>query len=402
MSISPVLGTSSNYGSPYGSGPDLDGMGHRSIDAQFKELRDILLPLARAFADFDNHVKTISEAVAVVTSRITSVEQTVNALVAKMALFTALEQNVNTLALSLHVYARLKQMQPPALAAPTRLDLGLYLDIVLGPQPLGPSGPMAQGHMTTTATQDAGLILSQALKMNMHEVPLCFDFHVNNITREYLPGSKISGQQQTHPSANLPEYTAKQAPCLPGLYSKQEPNVRTLWPDVRMMVSPAKLIVHCATSEPRFWCVNPSHQRTEKLEDGSHHFGKFSSQSYKKSSLNEMSKVLSLSPHLTSAHKSFAFSIAEIELRIEFSNLHHPDTNSCEILLLLICVFLALLMMHCDKLFVKPAVWLRIARPMRDGRPFASSPFRRRVEAPLFAVSLFGGLCDLRSLQLGA
>ena len=61
------------------------------------KLRDILLPLARGFADFDNHVKTISKAVVVVTSRITSVEKTVNALVAKMALFTALEQNVNTL-----------------------------------------------------------------------------------------------------------------------------------------------------------------------------------------------------------------------------------------------------------------------------------------------------------------
>ena len=82
-------GTSSTCGSPDGSGPDLDGMGHRSIDAQFKELRDILLPLARGFADFDNHFKTISDAVGAVTSRITSVEQTVNALVAKMALLAA-------------------------------------------------------------------------------------------------------------------------------------------------------------------------------------------------------------------------------------------------------------------------------------------------------------------------
>ena len=90
-------GTSSNYGSPNGSGPDLDGMGHRSIDAQFKELRDILLPLARGFADFDNHVKTLCEAVGMVTSRITSVEQTVNALSANMALFAAMEQNVSTL-----------------------------------------------------------------------------------------------------------------------------------------------------------------------------------------------------------------------------------------------------------------------------------------------------------------
>ena len=85
--ISPMLGTSSNSGSPDGAGPDLDGMGHRSFDAQFKELRYILLPLARGFAEFDNHVKTLSEAVGMVTSRIASVEQTVNALSAKMASF---------------------------------------------------------------------------------------------------------------------------------------------------------------------------------------------------------------------------------------------------------------------------------------------------------------------------
>ena len=42
VSISPMSGTSSNYGSPCGSGPDLDGMGPRSIDAQFKELRDFV------------------------------------------------------------------------------------------------------------------------------------------------------------------------------------------------------------------------------------------------------------------------------------------------------------------------------------------------------------------------
>ena len=89
--------TSSNLGSPSGPRPDLDGVGHRSHYAQFKELRDILLPLARGFADFDNHVKTLSEAVSMVTSRITSVEQTVNALSTKMASFAALEQNVSTL-----------------------------------------------------------------------------------------------------------------------------------------------------------------------------------------------------------------------------------------------------------------------------------------------------------------
>ena len=80
VSLSLLPGTSSNHGSPYGSGPDLDGMGHRSIDAQFKKPRDTLLPLARGFAYFDNIVKTLCEAVGMVTSRITSVDQKSNAL----------------------------------------------------------------------------------------------------------------------------------------------------------------------------------------------------------------------------------------------------------------------------------------------------------------------------------
>ena len=34
-------------------------------------------------------------------------------------------------------------------------------------------------------------------------------------------------------------------------------------------------------------------------------------------------------------------------------------------------------MMYCDRSFVKPSIWLRTVRPTCDGRPFASSPFRR-------------------------
>ena len=95
--ISPKPGTSLNHGSPHGSGPDLDGMGPRSFDTQFKELRDILLPLTLGFAEFGKQVMSICEAVGIVNSRITSVEQTVNALCAKVALFAATEQNVSTL-----------------------------------------------------------------------------------------------------------------------------------------------------------------------------------------------------------------------------------------------------------------------------------------------------------------
>ena len=88
--------------------------------------------------------------------------------------------------LSLHAYARLRQTQLPAPAAPDRQALGIYLDKVMAPQPLSPSGPTARGLLTTTGTHDVDLIPPQAKRMNMHDVPFCVAFHVNNITLECL------------------------------------------------------------------------------------------------------------------------------------------------------------------------------------------------------------------------
>ena len=121
-----------------------DGMDPRSLDAQFTELRDMLLPLTRGFADLDNQVKSICEAVGIVTSRITSVEQTVNALCAKMALFAEMEQNVSALtenvsSLSLGTHMqKLKQMQLPPLAVPAQQALGIHFAT-------GSLGPHGQG-----------------------------------------------------------------------------------------------------------------------------------------------------------------------------------------------------------------------------------------------------------------
>ena len=154
----PMLGTTSNYGFPNGYGLDLDGMGHRSIDAQFKELREILLPLARGLADSDNHVKINSEAVEIVTSRITSVEQTVNSLT-EMSALSLLEDD------------RLKRMHRPSPVALAKQDLGTYSDKAMAPQPRSLSGPMAQGHLITPEIHDENLIRSQAPKINNHEVP---------------------------------------------------------------------------------------------------------------------------------------------------------------------------------------------------------------------------------------
>ena len=140
-------------------------------------------------------------------------------------------------------------------------------------------GFMARGRRTKTETQDADLILFPAQRMNMHEVPFCFDFHVNNITRECLLGSKSSRQRPTHLSAGPPEYTAKQVPC------QQEPNVRTVWPDTTMMVSHTQLKAHFAVPVPISLSASPSRLKKEKMEDDLRPIGEPCPQSYKKISL---------------------------------------------------------------------------------------------------------------------
>ena len=85
-----------------------------------------------------------------------------------------------------------KHVQPLAPVAPT----GTYSDVVTAPQPLGPSGPMAQDHLTTTGTQDVDLILFQALKMNIHEVPSYCSFRANTTTLMFPRGSTASGKVQ--------------------------------------------------------------------------------------------------------------------------------------------------------------------------------------------------------------
>ena len=47
---------------------------------------------------------------------------------------------------------------------------------------------MAQGRPMTVEIQGVDLILSQALKMNMHEVPSYYGSHVNSTTLELRIG----------------------------------------------------------------------------------------------------------------------------------------------------------------------------------------------------------------------
>ena len=109
----------------------------------------------------------------------------------------------------------------------------------------------------------------------------------------------------------------------------------------------------------------------------------------------------SSSLHSTYGHTFSVIRIADTARENQCSKLLHLETGRRLLSLLLICVFLVFLMKCCNRSSLKPAIWLRIARPMCDGRLFrltASSPlggsrgpFCRGFPfrwAPQFALSL--------------
>ena len=73
----------------------------------------------------------------------------------------------------------------------------------------------------------------------------------------------------------------------------------------------------------------------------------------------------------------------ETELENQFSGLLQLETTTC-IAILLMCLCLVCPSTSCTKSLVKQALRPRIARPMGDGRAFASSPFCRMASRGLF------------------
>ena len=203
-----------------------------------------------------------------------------------------------------------------------------------------------------TGIPDADLILSLIQMMKMLEAPSCYSFHVNNPMQVFLFGSGSSGQRPTcHLSTDLSGFIVKEAPNPLGSYLRREPSAKTLWRDTRMMVLSFEVKSPFPISA-QSWCVNPNRHRTEKV---GRRFAPlwavlvFFFQNYKKSSVADMLKVLSLFPLLTHAQKSSAFLIVETGLENLCSNLHHWDTARFLKSLLLICVNTVFLMLCDDK-----------------------------------------------------
>ena len=68
----------------------------------------------------------------------------------------------------------------------------------------GLSGPVAQGHLITIEIRDVDLILSEALRMNMHEVPSYYGSRVNNTTVGLRIGSITCAKKSNIPAYNKP------------------------------------------------------------------------------------------------------------------------------------------------------------------------------------------------------
>ena len=110
-------------------------------------------------------------------------------------------------------------------------------------------------------------------------------------------GSKNVWENQTYqPTTNPSEFTAKQVPCQPHSCSKQEPSVRTFWPDIEMMVSSMKLTVLSPTPKQFSPSANPNHLKKGRSENNLCSFGKCWQNSSKFSSLKKTAHVSSIVP----------------------------------------------------------------------------------------------------------
>ena len=269
----------------------------------------------------------------------------------------------------------------------------------MAPQPLDLSGPMAQGHLTTTETQDVDLILSQVQRMNMREVPFCFDFHCE----QYQEGVS-AWIEKFWATTNAPVFSKPiRIHCKTGSLS-----VRLVFETrAKCQDSVARYkddgIPYEVDSPFRQSRTNIAVRQSKSLEDR-----EIGMQFALWKALAEKLKVLfpegdDLHCPLRSTYglKFAVLRIAETVWGNQWANLLRLETDSCWLLLLLICVFLVFMMMCCNRSFRKPAIWLRIARPMCDGRPVASPLFRRLAgRGPFFThFPLFDGLFNLRSLS---
>ena len=193
---SPKQFTSSNLGSPSGSGSDLDGMGTRpgrttdeKLDALLSKFVHSEMQIAHIPALDVPHGFTVTTTLGDFATRRAEMEQHFSALTARMCKVETYDAaSASIVSGSARSWPSLEQGTAPQ-----------------------PQGPVAQGHLMTTETQDVDLIFSQALRMNMHIVPSCSGSRVNNTAPGLRIGSITFGKSPTcQPVTNPSEFIVTQ------------------------------------------------------------------------------------------------------------------------------------------------------------------------------------------------
>ena len=309
------------------------------------------------------------------TSRIASVEQTVNALSAKMASFAAMEQSVSTLTENLSsLTARICKIETNATSlsgsdSPRSWNILGHSNGSTAAGSLGSHRPGSSDDSRNTRRrldkfpspedeQARSAVLLRSFCEQDHEGTTKW---INNLWEESnLPAFN-----------NLVRIIVKQDLCRSGLYLKHEPNVKTLLLERRMMVSLMQLTVPSAAPVQLSLSASPNQLKTERLENNLRLCGENWLKNSKSSFLRKITTVHSSSQHSVLAHMSSASKIAETGLENQCSNLLLLEIDQRSPLLHLICLFLVFRLRKNNGSCLKPT------RSMCDGRLFASSPFCR-------------------------
>ena len=261
----------------------------------------------------------------------------------------------------------------------TRQDLGICLDTV---QPLGLSGPMVQGHLMTIEIRGADLTLSQALKTNRHGVPSYYDSNVGNTIPVYSNRVRIHCKAGSVSARLVSETRAK---CQDFVARYKDDGISF---EIDSPFCCAKTTISLRQSKSiEDWEIGKQFAPlwkalAEKLEvlfpDGD------DEGAFIVPALDARSQVLSIKDRRNGVGKP-VFKLALWE------------ADSCLLLLHLTCVFLVFLLKCCNGSSLMPA------RPMCDGRPFASPLFRRLAGGgaffQLFVVSMGSTLCVIFDSQ---
>ena len=216
---SPMQLTSSNFGFPKGPGSDLDGRGTRS-GSTTDEKFDALLS---KFVHFETQIPSITN------SHIT---QTLGDFSTGL---TEMEQNLNALT------TRRCKLETSAASGSSGPDWARSCNILRlsdGSTATGSLGSRGPGSSDDNRNTRRRLDTFSSTEDEHARSAVLLRFPCEQFTTLGLRiGSMAFGKSPTcQTTTSLSEFTAKQVHHQPDLYLKKELNVRTLWPDTRMMV----------------------------------------------------------------------------------------------------------------------------------------------------------------------